>query len=1348
MKQLLRRLPLPLKLALAALVPLLLLLFFAVQIFREKAQRISLLENYQQTISRSGKISALIDALQAERRYAFGYALQNQFRAELVNQRNHTNQALQELRRDSTLARVSEYTFLDSLSSVRRQVDQHEMAAPAVMTYYTNTIFRLNTLNTVPVGTNVLLRPVSRELIGQKLLSEMITYLGILRSNLYMSLYLRQLNPATLEGLRGLHDIYKSYETEFLIRSSDSSIRSYRQLQARSLLRPTNAYFERLFVERVVDSSFTPERWWEVSASAIDNIRALQRTTLQVAQHAVQGIYEHEKEARNRALVLLILSLVLAVFIVFSIIGSLTNELDELKIAAQRIARGETGISLHPHNRDVLGSLTGSMAAIDHSNRQLAQAADAIGSGRFDVPVEPRSSEDLLGNAILRMREDLQQYASDNEEKLWMHAGMDQLNESLRGEKDPGTLAQEALDAIAAFVGASAALLYARRDDFLELQATYALAAGDGIPRRIGLGETLVGQAAQKGKLMQLANVPDSFIRIRSGLGDSAPTQLLLLPLLHNDRTEGVLELASLHPFDARTLHFLRQLQPVLGVAINSALNRARLQELLNETQAQAEELQSQHQELEHINAELEAQAEKLQASEEELKVQQEELVQANQELEQRTRLLEERNYLIAERNREIQQKAEELALSTRYKSEFLANMSHELRTPLNSILLLSRLLAENNEQNLSADQVEYAQVIQGSGQGLLSLIDEILDLSKIEAGRMELEFSPVAPATLVHDLKGMFIPLAHDKRLAFEVLLEEGLPGHIETDGMRLGQVLKNLLSNAIKFTTEGRVELALRPAAPGYVRFAVKDTGIGIAPEKQQLVFEAFRQADGSTRRQYGGTGLGLSISRELTRLLGGELQIESRPGEGSTFYFDLPVSRAAVAAAAPTPPPRPPAAPAVVETVPAPHAEPAAAAFAQGLRSARVLPAPDIPAPVPDDRDQLAEGDPSILIIEDDTPFARALLDFTRKRGYKGLVAVRGDEGIELARHYRPRGILLDIQLPVKDGWEVMEALKADPQTRPIPVHMMSSLEARRESRLKGAIDFISKPMAFEQMQEVFQRIEQVVNRENKKVLIVEENPRHAQALAYFLEGFDVSTRIAGSVPDSEAALQQEEGDCVILDLGMSDPRGYDVLESIKQQAGFENLPIIVFTGRSLSRNEELRIKQYADSIVVKTAHSYQRILDEVSLFLHLVEEQEQDKPERPRRLGSLGEVLRGKRILVADDDVRNIFSLSKALEQHGMEVLSATDGREAVQQLEAHPDIDVVLMDIMMPVMDGYEAMQAIRRKHAFRNLPIIAVTAKAMSGDREKCIEAGASDYISKPVDVDQLLSLLRVWLYQ
>ncbi len=963
-----------------------------------------------------------------------------------------------------------------------------------------------------------------------------------------------------------------------------------------------------------------------------------------------------------------------------------------------------------------------------------------IAGGNYTVRTPDLRDDELgrISKALNQMAESLDRTFTDLTAKNWLQTGAVQLSDAIRGEKDLKTLANRLLDTITAYTNAPLGTVY-----LLDTDSSFRLAgshAAQHVPATVRRGEGLTGQAIDQKKTRVITDVPADYSRISSSLGDARPTTLLITPLVYGNECVGVIELGLLRQPDPLYVDFLEQNQEAMAIGVNAALDYVRLQSLLEETQAQAEELQVQHAEMENLNAELEMQAQKLQASEEELRVQQEELLQTNTELEERGLLLE-------EKNDEIQKKADELELSTRYKSEFLANMSHELRTPLNSILLLSRLLAENTDENLSSDQVEYARVIQSSGNGLLGLIDEILDLSKIEAGQMTLEYQSVPVTDITDELQALFGLLAKDKGLDFSIRVEPGVPPVIDTDKMRLGQILKNLLSNALKFTAAGSVTLTIKQAETpeNTLSFVVNDTGIGIAPEKQPLVFEAFQQADGSTKRKYGGTGLGLSISRELAKLLGGEITLRSRLDEGSEFTVLLPIYASAASNTGSRPENK--------AGLPGLYAQPAPPAPkpAANTHVPHKYISTTIPEAIPDDRNTVTEQDKVILIVEDDTNFAKSLLDYARKKGYKGVVAVRGDEGLKLASIYKPLGILLDIQLPVMSGWEVMDALKADPRTRPIPVHIMSSHKLKNESLLKGAVDFVDKPMAFERMQEIFKKIEYVLNRDHKKVLIVEDNSQHAKALAYFLETFNISSELKSNISEGIDALKRKEVDCVILDMGIPDHKAYETLEEARKNPGLENLPIIIFTGKSLSMAEELKIKQYADSIIVKTAHSYQRMLDEVSLFLHLVEENKDDtKPTgngAAKKLGGLSQVLDNKTVLVADDDVRNIFSLSKALEQYNMTVITALDGKEALQKLTENPGIDVVLLDMMMPQLDGYETARTIREHYQWKNLPVIAVTAKAMTGDREKCIQAGASDYITKPVDIDQLISLLRVWLY-
>ncbi|WP_247236614.1 response regulator [Telluribacter sp. SYSU D00476] len=970
----------------------------------------------------------------------------------------------------------------------------------------------------------------------------------------------------------------------------------------------------------------------------------------------------------------------------------------------------------------------------------IEEIAEQISSGNYKVKVTDEG-EDALGgiaSSLNKMAASLDYSFTQLSEKEWLQSGIAALNERIIAEQDIRTLAQNSLDFITEYSNSQVGAFYIiNSEGNLERTSGYALMLENRKP--LQFGEGMAGQCAQSARMMEVTDLAPDDYTLSLVSGEIKPKSVIAVPIVYNNVIKGVVELASLQGYSTTKKTFLDAVSFNLGIAINAAQNRERVQELLEETQAQAEELQAQHSELENINAELEAQAEKLQASEEELKVQQEELQQANQELEERSRQLEEKNELILERNFDIQAKAEELAQSTKYKSEFLANMSHELRTPLNSILLLSRLLSENHESNLTTEQIEYANVIQTSGKGLLTLIDEILDLSKIEAGKMDLEYTDVKLQDVVDELESLFTPIARDKGIEFSATLGDQVPATLEIDRLRLDQILRNLISNALKFTKKGSVQLHVVKEGQS-VLFKVKDTGIGIPNDKLQTIFEAFKQADGSTRRQFGGTGLGLSISRELAKLLGGEIQVSSEVDKGSEFTLLVPLRRGQPIAKPETPAVR-------TETTLTNHKGEATAA--KPAKSHDEYISSIIPSPIPDDRTTITRGDKVILIIEDDTAFARSLLDYTRSKGYKGIVSVRGDEGIELARQYLPIGILLDVQLPVKSGWDVMDELKSDLSTRPIPVHMMSSLQVKSKSISKGAMDFIDKPVTFEKLSVMFSKIEEALSRHPKKVMIVEENAKHAQALAYFLQTFNVASEIHTSVTKGISALNEEEVDCVILDMGENPQPSYEILEEVKRTPGLENLPIIIFTGRSLSHIEEKKIKQYADSIVIKTAHSYQRILDEVSLFLHLVEENNKEtKPSRYKKMGEFGEVLKGKTVLVVDDDVRNIFSLSKSLETYDMNVVSATDGKDALKQLEEHDEVDLVLMDMMMPEMDGYESTRRIRENYKYKNLPIIAITAKAMAGDREKCIAAGASDYITKPVDVDQLISLLRVWLYQ
>ncbi len=958
----------------------------------------------------------------------------------------------------------------------------------------------------------------------------------------------------------------------------------------------------------------------------------------------------------------------------------------------------------------------------------ISSIASNISNGNYDIRVDDTKSDALgsVGESLNNMGVSLKSSFDLLSQKEWMQTGVASLNNVMLGDKTLQKLSKDIIEFLCHYTNSSAGVLYVLEGDELHFSGGYSY-----IPSKnreiIQKGEGLIGQAIISKELLELKVLSPDDMQINYALGQIKPTHIVAIPLL-DTKIEGAVELASIYGFSDLHIEFLKTIANNIGIAVKSTQNRRRVMELLEETKSQSEELQAQHTELEAINAELEAQTEKLQASEEELRVQQEELEQTNEELSERSVLLE-------EKNNEIQKKSEALELTTRYKSEFLANMSHELRTPLNSILLLSRLLSENNNKSMVAEEIEFAKVIQSSGNSLLGLIDEILDLSKIEAGKMDLEFLDVSTKEITDNLWNLFSHIAKEKNIAFEIIAKEA-PIVIKTDKMRLEQILKNLISNAIKFTDKGSVSLEIKVNTDDdkIICFIVKDTGIGIPLGKQPLIFEAFQQADGSTKRKYGGTGLGLSISRELAKLLRGEIILHSKENEGSTFTLCLPVFGSVIQKVN-------------VEKIPPTE-------FTEVENEEKVTVknkylSAVIPDEIEDDRDLIKETDKVILIVEDDINFAKSLLAFTRNKGYKGVVAVRGDYALNFAMLYKPVGVLLDIELPIKSGWEVLEELKNHSQTKHIPVHIMSSHKLKQESLLKGAVDFLDKPVAFDKIPDVFLRIEHIINKEAQKVLIIEDNPKHAKALSFFLETYNINSEIKSEVSDGLKALNKTEIDCVILDMGIPDKHAYQILEGVKKNPGLENLPVIVFTGKSLSIKEEVKIKKYADSIIVKTAHSYQRMLDEVSLFLHLVEDKKdpKDKKESYKKLNLLNNILFEKKVLIVDDDVRNIYSLTKALEVFKMNVITAFDGKEAIKILGENPDTDIVLLDMMMPNMDGYETAEKIRSMPKFLNLPLIAVTAKAMTGDREKCIKAGASDYITKPVDIDQLLSLLRVWLY-
>ena len=931
----------------------------------------------------------------------------------------------------------------------------------------------------------------------------------------------------------------------------------------------------------------------------------------------------------------------------------------------------------------------------------------------------------------------------------WNLSGSGSLVKNMQGNKQPAELAQAIINHLAVYLNAQVGALYIAGEYGMNLRMASAYAADISINDFpvIAFGEGIVGQcAAEKRSILLTDNPADSF-SINTGFGKLLPKNILAYPVVFENNIVGVIELGSMHDFTMLQQQYLPVVADSIAIAITSAQTREKTKELLEETQRQAEELEVQQEELKQTNEELQEKTQLLERSEAELKTQQEELQQTNEELEEKANLLEDQKERLELAKMELETKARELELTSKYKSEFLANMSHELRTPLNSILILAQLLTENKNKVLGPKEVEYAVNIQSSGTDLLNLINEILDLSKVEAGKIELDIAEVDIKGVADNLRAMFSEIARNKSIQFNVSYQpEKFVRPLHTDKQRLEQILRNLLSNAFKFTGKGgsiTVDMDIASPPTGTLKndallrldeiavFSVTDTGIGIAGSKQEIIFQAFQQADGSTKRKYGGTGLGLSISRELAQALGGEIQLHSEEGKGSRFTLYLPIQfiPAGDASAGKEIALKPP----VIKPV-----------LQEAWKSM-----PHLQDDVTDDRYTIGEKDRHILIIEDDVSFAKLLLEFFRERGYKGIMAHQGNMGLSLARYYRQDAIILDMHLPVIDGSEVLRQLKNDPDLRHIPVQIFSGYDRRKEGLELGAFDFIRKPVVLDDMQAAFDRMMEFIRKKLKKLLVVEDNRLHNKAIRELIGNGDVESFSAHAGAEAFEMMQKERFDCVIIDLGLPDMSGIELLEKIKASNELNKIPIIVYTGKDLSREEVVRLNRLADTVVLKTANSTERLLDEATLFLHRVESGlPKEKQQMIRKLHRTDEVLKNRKALIVDDDMRNIYSLTTALEEEGLQCLTAENGKEALRVLKEQPGIDIVLMDVMMPEMDGYEATQEIRKIDKFSKLPIIALTAKAMKGDREKCLEAGMSDYIAKPVNIDQLLSLMRVWLYR
>ncbi len=1019
------------------------------------------------------------------------------------------------------------------------------------------------------------------------------------------------------------------------------------------------------------------------------------------------------------------------------------------KLGGQASVPGAAGLW-----RDLTDNVNQLAANLTTQVRAIAEVATAVTTGdltRF-ITVAASGEVAALKDNINEMIRNLKDTTRKNTEQDWLKTNIARFNRLLQGQRDIRHVSNLILSQLVPLVNAHQALFYITRqhegENVLELAASYAAPNRRRPPPRLRLGDGLIGQCAADKRVMLLTDAPHDYMRISSGLGESRPSTIIVLPALFEGEVKAVLELASFERFSSIHTLFLDQLMESIGIVLNTLAANMQTEALLAQSQLLTGELQSQQGELKKTNDRLEQQAATLQRSEDLLRTQQEQLRAKNEELEEKANLLSWQNKQVEAKNQEVErakklleEKAEQLALISKYKSEFLANMSHELRTPLNSLLILSKLLADNADDNLSVKQIEFAQTIHRAGSDLLALINDILDLSKIESGMVTLDVGTVPFAEIADNLQRGFEQIASDKDLSLSIRLDPRLPATTVTDEKRLQQILKNLLSNAFKFTHQGGVELAIERAHGGWnpthaalnaasevVAYSVTDTGIGIPGDKLRVIFEAFQQADGTTSRKYGGTGLGLSISREICRVLGGEITVESTPGKGSRFTLYVPITYDFGANA-------PAARPVLL-------AGQHGAQVVVGRESTPLL----VPAEITDDRQSIQPGEAVLLIIEDDAKFGRILLDLAHDRGFKAVVSATGSGALPLVRRFSPALITLDINLPDMDGWRLLDILKRSADTRHIPIHIISVEDPRERGLQMGALSVMEKPVDHATLQQALERTEEFIARQVKELLLVEDDDLQRGEIIKILGNGDIAVTQVRNGAEALHALRERSFDCAVVDLVLPDMDGLQLVETIRRNSS-RRLPVIIHTAKDVSSAEEAKLRNLVESYILKGPQSHQQLFDETALFLHRhVAGMSEDK----RRIIELARRrepgLAGRRVLIVDDDIRNIFSLTGVLEQHQVHVVHAESGRIGIEVLEQTPNVDMVLMDVMMPDMDGYETMRQIRRLDRFRKLPIIAITAKAMKGDREKCIAAGASEYISKPVDTDQLVSMMRVWL--
>ena len=1328
------------KLVLVLLALLLPLSYFAITAWTNEQEKVAALEKKATRLEETERVSDVLSNMQRERALSYIYFLtegQNSKEA-LLQQRVLTNRSIAMLHafyEDHNLNNIL-FDSYASLDAYREDVDHFETSSSILETYYGNIV------NGFANRLEIIANSMEESLVRSQF-NAYVNFLKMkfefsqIRTSLMRIIDTTELTNADLVVISGRKSLLDASEESF-IKNAPQEIRDF-------YIERTNDETSQEIDEFINNKLLRGESlagedaiyWFNTFTAHLDNLLAVDEY---IIDHLGTYISSRKNDAVQKLAVyasLFALSLIFSLFFAIYILSALIKTVKTLKTAADKIAKGDININLPKiSSKDEIGALANSFNAVVEKNKHLASVARAIGRGDYSVPINIDAESDLLANSLKMMQESLHKLSEKDKNNTWLLIGNSELADLVSADRSLKSASKKIISHTCQYIGAEIGAIYIIDEQYkLTYETGYAL--GDDFK---GSTTTLGEQALNNKKIIRLKGIAASEFKIKTSLSESEPAEIVIVPLFAQDQPVGVLELAAREVFSEESIEYLQRISEKIATTVITIKADIKTAELLSETQTQAEELETQHEELRQVNQELLNQKDRLQLSEEELKANHEELEEKNAELEKKAKQLQDNYLLITKKNRElemarhaIQLQLDELQRVGKYRSDFLANMSHELRTPLNSILILAKLISENKEKNLTNKQVEFAEVIHNSGNDLLKLINEVLDLTKIEAGKLTLEVTEFDPRELT--LKPIFEEIAKEKNIHFEISYDKSLPDSISSDKFRIEQVLKNLLSNAFKFTEDGgevRLEVHIPNStkmlqsmtlkeADQVIAFSVRDTGIGISPKDQKAIFDAFKQADSSTTRKYGGTGLGLSICKELAHLLGGELLLESEENKGSAFTLYIPDK----------------------------------IDFVEEILSEAV----SIPDLVLEKEHKAIESvmevseetsdtqkKKTILIIEDDKGFANILADFAKSRNIKPVVTHLGEEGLAAMKTLRPNAVLLDIKLPDISGWDVLEQIKKNRTLKDIPVHIMSAyhLDPNRRSLVEGK--YLPKPVTLENIDKAFLSIANQNNHTIKKVLIVEDNAAESLAVKELLHAHEISAEIANEGEQALKLLNDADYDCIILDINMPGIGGYEMLDRFKADQRWSKIPVIVYSGKDFSEEEEFRLKKHVNAIVLKTDYSYKRLMDEVKLFLHKVQERLPATTES--KLYRSDESLKNKKVLIVDDDSRNVYALYNAFESEGMEIVIANNGIEALNKLKEHKNTNIVLMDIMMPEMDGLECTKKIREIAHFQQTPIIALTAKALKEDREKCLQAGASDYITKPVNVEKLLSLMRVWIYK